>query len=294
MRGDEGVLMDFRPTGVAWLDNGKLLVVDQRYNAFHLFDTDGRRFRFIEFPRIISPTFYSGLCRLEDNVFFATGSHYHEKNDRRYLRGRSEMHKIVLEGESLGPDSVVDNYSPDRALRATRLYGQTPVQQMEITGIAMDAKHNRLFLGLSQPVSEKGTVLLFVGPLDKFLARDESIELEPLETNLIPPVEPACNVPTYLSDIAYVPGKGVVLLMTAEADGGFRFCSNQIWFMKGGFGPAKLVAQELAPGNRAAGIALRESGDWEYDVALVCDNNPDESKIPSRLVLLKGVHLKLR
>ena len=294
MRGDGGVLMDFEPTGVQWLDDDRLFVVDKRWNAFHIFDTQGRRFRFIEFPKVKSPAFYAGVAELEKNEFFAIGTHYHRKNNPRYLRQRAVIHKILLDGEFLKEGSVEDNYSPDLALRKTRLFGQTPREQMEISGIAFDKKHNRVFFSLKMPLDEKGEAIIFTGPLDKFLERDESMELERIKTELKPPIEPACQTQTYVSDIEYVPGRGLVLLLTAEAEGGFRFCSNQIWFLPGGFGKAKMVKHELAPQNRATGISLKQVDKWNYKAALVCDNDPEETKIPSRLVLIDSIQLKLR
>ncbi|MCA9795944.1 MAG: hypothetical protein KC910_29250 [Candidatus Eremiobacteraeota bacterium] len=295
LRGDEGVLMDLRPTGVEWLSKDRLFVVDQRWNAMHIFDTEGRRFRFIEFPRMIGPAFYAGTAHYKDNEYYVTGNHYHEKNNQRYLQQRAVIHKVIINGEELGAGSVEENYSPDMALRKTRLFGSTPTQQMEISGIAMDEKHNRLFLGLARPLTEKGTILMLTGPLDEFLERKESMEFDLLDTGIKPPTEPACGTQFYLSDIEYVPDRGVVCLLTAEASGGHRFCSNQIWFLKGGFGPGKMIRQELAPGNRATGIALMKVGDFDYKVAMVCDNDPEETKIPSRLIILdEPIRLQLR
>lgn len=294
MRGDEGVLMDFEPTGVQWLSPDRLFVVDKRWNAFHIFDTKGRRFRFIEFPKVTSPAFYASVAQLEKDVFFAIGTHYHNKNNPRYLRQRAVIHKIMLDGEFLKDGSVEENFSPDMGLRKTRLFGQTPREQMEISGIAFDKKHNRFFFSLKMPLDENGEAIIFTGPLDKFLERDPELELERVKTELKPPIEPACQTQTYVSDIEYVPGRGLVLLLTAEASGGFRYCSNQIWFLPGGFGKAKMVKHELAPQNRATGISLWQIDDWNYKAALVCDNNPEESKTPSRLVLVDNVQLKLR
>ncbi len=295
LRGDQGVLMDLRPTGVEWLPGDRLFVVDQRYNAFHIFDKEGRRFRFVEFPRMLGPAFYAGTARMDDSTFFVTGSHYHEKNNQRYLRQRAVIHKIQLRGEDLVEGSAETDYSPDIGFRKTRLYGSTPAEQMEISGMGMDQKHNRVFFGLRRPLSDAGNILLLVGPLDEFLARDKDIEFDLVDTGLKPPVEPACSTTFYLSDLEYIPGRGVVLLLTADADGGHRFCSNQIWFMKGGFPPAKLVRQEIAPGNRATGMALRKIDAWNYSAALVCDHDPEETGTPSRLILLEEpLKLKLR
>ncbi|MBI3926278.1 MAG: hypothetical protein HY319_12110 [Armatimonadetes bacterium] len=294
LHGESGILNELRPTGVVWLDSGRLFVVDRRYNAFAIFDTQGRRIGYIEPNREMALAEYSALGQLETNVLFAAGSHYHDKNNTRYLYPRSVIHRIEVTGSQMTPRSTEQNYTPDRALRATNYYGGSPKAQMEIQGIAFDEKHNRMWIGLSRPLAEDGTILIYEAPLDEFLARKEILELEPVKTGLKPEIEPSCGTQFYLSDLAYVPDKGLLLLLTSDTDQGRRFCSNQIWFMKGGFGPAKLVRKEIAPGNRATGMALWPKDKWTYRVALVADNNPEETKIPSRLILLEDLPLKLK
>lgn len=293
-RGPEGMLMEFRPSGAVWLDENRLFVVDNRFNAFGVFDTQGNRIRYIEHPQNLALAEYSAVAPLDDKTLFVTGSHYHEKNNTRYLYPRSVMHRLDLMGETVTASSADTNYSPDRALRATEYYGSSPKAQMQIQGLAIDQKHNRMWIGLSQPLAEDGTILIYQAPLDEFLERKETLEFERVKTEIKPEIEPACGTQFHLSDLVYVPDKGLVLLLTADADEGRRFCSNQIWFMKGGFGPAKLVGKEIAPGNRCTGIALWPTDKWNFRVALVADNNPEETRIPSRLILLDALRLNLK
>ena len=49
-RSDEGVMQDFRPTGVVWLAPDRLMVCDKRWNDFHTFDLTGRRYKLLSFP----------------------------------------------------------------------------------------------------------------------------------------------------------------------------------------------------------------------------------------------------
>ena len=296
MRGDTGLLMDLKPTGVKWLNDELVFVVDEQWNAFHLFDLKGRRYRFVEFPKIKSPAFYAGVAELGPQEFFVTGSHYHPKNRERYVWQRSVIHRILLRGEEVGEDSVTENYSPDFGFRKTRLYGSSPKKNMnmEVSGIAFDKKQRRVFFSLRRPLNEKGEAILLVGNLDEFLERKERMEFEIVSTELKPPIESSCSTQTYVSDIEYIAGRGLVMLLTAEADGGFRFCSNQIWFMPAGLRKPKLVKENIAPGNRATGIALRVVDKWSYQAVLVCNNNPKESNIPSRMLLVDDIRLKLR
>lgn len=298
MRGDEGVMMDFKPTGVEWFSDKLLFVVDEQWNAFHIFDLEGRRFRFVEFPKVKSPAFYAGVDTLEENEFFVTGCHYHKKNRPRYLWQRSVIHRITMEGEEVGEGSVEDNYSPDTGLRKTRLYGASPREQMEISGIAFDKKQKRVFFSLRQPLDEDGNAMIMVGKLDEFLERKKDMELEFLKTELKPPTEPTCKTQFYISDIDYVSGRGLVILLTTQMGEDqteeLKFCSNQIWFMPGGIHKARMLTKELAPGNRATGIALRPVDKWTYEAAVVCNNDPEYTKIPSRLFLIDGLKLKLR
>ncbi|MBI3927500.1 MAG: hypothetical protein HY319_18320 [Armatimonadetes bacterium] len=108
LHGDSGILNELRPTGVAWLDQGRLFVVDRRYNAFAIFDPQGRRIGYIEPNREMALAEYSALGQLEPNVLFAAGSHYHDKNNTRYLYPRSVMHRIEVTGSQMisRPSSV--------------------------------------------------------------------------------------------------------------------------------------------------------------------------------------------
>ncbi len=295
MRGDMGLLEDFGPTGAVFLNDGKVLVCDRRYTVFHIFDTDGRRFRFLDHPQKMGEANFSGLCWWKDNRYFVTGSHYHFKNNTRFVENRSIMHQIILLNEQLDPDSGKDNYHPDTALRATGYYGQSTETPGEITGMACDPKHNRIFFAFDKCLAKDGTLVLFEGPLDKFLARSNDFDLKFVKTDLKPAVDPATSTPYDLTDIAYVPDKGLVLLLSAEGNEGKQFGSNQLWFLKAGFGPARLVQKDLAPGNRGAGLAVRPGSKAdEYEAAVVCDNAMEDSRIPSRMLYLRGIRLPMR
>lgn len=294
MRGDMGLLEDFGPTGAVWVDNNRVLVCDRRYTVFHVFDLEGRRFRFLEHPQKTGEVNFSAMCHWKDNRYFVTGSHYHFKNSTRHVEARSLIHQIVLQPEQIDPESGKDNYHPDTALRATGFYGESTDTFGEITGMAFDPKHNRIFFGLDKCLAKDGTVVLLEGPLDKFLARSADFELKFLKSDLKPGIDPTTSTAYQLSDLAYVPDKGLVLLFNSETNESKSFGANQIWFMKGGFGPAKLVQKDLAVGNRGSGLAIRPSGKEEYEAAMVCDNNMEDSRIPSRLVHLTGLRLPMR
>jgi hypothetical protein len=150
MRGDMGLLEDFGPTGVVWMEDGKVLVCDRRYTVFHIFDTEGRRYRFLDHPQKMGEANFSALCHWKDNRYFVTGSHYHFKNSTRFVENRSIMHQIILQTEQLDPESGKENYRPDAALRSSGFYGESVESPGEITGIAMDVKHNRVFFGMDK------------------------------------------------------------------------------------------------------------------------------------------------
>jgi len=197
----------------------------------------------------------------------------------------------------LGEESAKENYRPDRALRSCGFYGESTDVNGEITGMAIDAKHNRVFFAFDKCLAKDGTVVLFEGAWDKFLARSDAFELKFVKTDLKPQVDPNTNTAYQLSDIAYIPDKGLALLLCSESNESKSFGFNQLWFMKGGFGPAKLVEKDLALGNRATGLAIRSGAGAAkdtYDTVLVCDNNMEDSRIPARLVFLKGLRLPQR
>jgi hypothetical protein len=294
MRGDMGLLEDFGPTGACWLDGNRVLISDRRYTVLHIFDLEGRRFRFLDVPQKLGEVNFSAICHWKDNRYFVPGSHYHVKNSTRFVENRSYIGQMVLEQEKLAEGSGKDNYRPDRALRASGFYGESTDTPGEITGMAMDPKHNRVFFGMDKVVAKDGTVVLLEGQLDKFLARSEDFDLKFVKTDLKPANDPNTGTPYQLADLAYIPDKGLLMLFNAETNESKNFGFNQIWFLKGGFGPAKLVSKDLAPGNRASGMAVRPSGKDEYEAVIVCDNNMEDSRIPSRLIHLKGLRLPMK
>lgn len=295
MRGDEGVLEDFGPRGAVFTPQGQILVCDRRYPVFHLFDLQGRRFRLLNHPQSVPEVNYNGLCSLKENQFLAMGSHWHEKNNTRYVSDRSWLHLMELSGEQFTPESGKVNLTPDRALRATGYFGESVKQPMEMTGIAADPKHNRIFICGSRNLSPQGDVLVFEGKLDLFLAQSKEFKLDLMKTSLKPEVEPSLGVPFFVSDMQYVPDKGLVLLLTSGTNDNRQFGSSQLWYMRGGFGPAKLLKKELAPGNRATGLAIRPINDkGDYQVVLVCDNNMEDSRIPSRMVVLPSIRFPVK
>lgn len=286
---DGAPLEDFGPTGVAWLPDGSLFVCDRRYNTFHIFDTRGRRLKYLGHPRgDIGHAWYNALARFDAKTFFAAGSHYHIENNVRYVNNRSVIHKLqpvwpTSPDREWGPDSGELNFSPDQALRATGYYGESPQVTIEVSGLAFDTRTGRYFLGCSQPRARDGTVLLWVGKTAELLRRPPRQTLAPVRTGL----KPAVGV--FLADLDYVPGKGLALLLTSATGEGdsLRFGSSQVWLLPGGHnGRARLLAKDVAPGNRATGMAWRAVGQGNYRVALVCDNDLETTKIPSRLVLL--------
>ena len=291
-RSDEGVMQDFRPTGVVWLAPDRLMVCDKRWNDFHTFDLTGRRYKLLSFPVRSRPLAqFSCLTPLDESTWFVAGSHYHEKNHVRFVSARSVVFRMWLDGEELHRDSAADDYEPDRALRATGNFGESTKTPLEMSGMAVDVKQKRIFFGVSQPLSSAGNILVYEGNLDRFLARDKNFELKELKTDLKPEVDPVCHGNYFLADMAYVPGEGLLLLLGSQGPDLRTFGTSQLWMLRGAFAPARLVLKDLAPGNRAGGLAVRHIKDRNYDIAITFDNDPGETLIPSRLLVLPGVKL---
>ncbi|MGI5843757.1 MAG: hypothetical protein ACOX9B_06235 [Candidatus Xenobium sp.] len=291
MRGDEGVLMDLRPTGAVYLAPNRILVTDSNNRQLHIFDLEGRRFRRLNLPRDMPSPSYSGIASLGEDAFLVCGDHFHEKNAVRFIHARSVLHRYVLQGEGWTRDSADTNFNPDATFRRTGHFGQTVKNPLKLEGIAVDSKQKRIFFGLSRPLGPDGSVLIYEARLDEVMARDRNLEFHDVKPQLIPEVETAVGQAFYLSDMCYVPGKGLLVLLASQSPDGRRFGSNQIWLLRGGFGPARLVGKEIAPGNRAAGLAVREEGKDTYEATLVCDNDPERTGMPSRLVTIRGLKL---
>ena len=286
LRGDTGVLKDFRPNAAAWLSEDRILMADLRYNNLQVFDTAGRRFRLFEAPSMKAPVQYVGFAKLPNDEYLALGSHYHQENHPRYRDQRSVIHRIHLVDESL--EQPEKNLSPTEALRRTRMWGSAPLRQLEFCGMAADVENNIAWFGLAKPKSEKGTLALLRCPLDKLLAGDPEIEFKEVDTGFTLPEDEPCGLPTYLSDIALLDDGSLLLLLTADDIEGKRFCSNSLWrWSPDGGGGATLVKENLALQNRAMGMAVRSLGDGRYKIALVCDNDTEATGLPAGLMVLE-------
>lgn len=286
LRGDMGVLKDFRPNAAVWLSDDRLLLADLRYNNLQIFDLEGRRFRLFEAPSIKAPVQYVGLAPLPDGEYLALGSHYHEQNHPRYRTQRSMMQRIHLEGEDL--QQPEHNLSPVESLRRTRMWGASPLRQLEFCGLALDAERNIAWFGLARPQGEEsGTLRLLRCPLDKLLAEDPDLEFKEVDTGFVLPPDGPSGQPAYLADIAILDDGSLLLLTTADDIEGHRFCSNTLWRWSPETKEMMMLRDELAMQNRAKGMAVRSLGDGTYKVALVCDNDTELTGLPATLMVLE-------
>lgn len=287
LRGDMGVLKDFRPNAAAWLSENRLLLADLRYNNLQIFDLEGRRFRLFEAPSIKAPVQYVGLASLPNDDFLALGSHYHEQNHPRYLSQRSQLQRIHLSGEDLQQSE--HNLSPLGALRRTRWWGSTPTKALEFCGLALDSNHNLAWFGLVRPKSDDEALELLSCPLDKLLAEDPDLDFQKVDTGFKLPADGPSGRPTYLSDLATLDDGSLLLLLTADDFEGRRLCSNSLWHWDPKTKKTSMVRDGLAMQNRAMGMAVRSLGRGVYKVALVCDNDTELTGIPASLVVLDDV-----
>ncbi|MGM9998779.1 MAG: hypothetical protein ACI38Q_05245 [Candidatus Bruticola sp.] len=290
MRGDDGVLMDFRPSGISFLSRNRLLVCDENSQQMHIFDTEGRRFRRLGVPRTFSQPRYTGLCNLEDNKFFVVGSHHHINNNTRFLWARGVLHYYELRGERFTDNSAENNYDPEIAWRNTGFFGESAKQRLKVEGIACNPVNDTLYFALSQPVNPDESVIVYKASLNQIIERKKKTNFEILKTNLKPGLDASLNEPFILTDIYYVQDKGLLFLLSSKtADERFSGTS-QIWYQPDGSEEARLIADEIAPGNFGSGLAAFKVGNT-YNIGVVFDNNPAQNETPSRFMLLEDVDI---
>lgn len=287
MRGDRGVLDDFHPNAAVWLSDDRLLVSDVRYNNLQIYDLEGRRFRLFDAPALKAPAQYIGLAKVDDDHFLALGSHYHEKNHPRYRDQRSVLTHFRLDGEDLELEDFKKNISPRESLRRTRMWGATPVRQLEFCGIALAPEEDLAWFGLTKPSSEQGTLSLLKCSLKQLLEQDPNLEFTEVDTGWTLPEDGPCGKPSFLSDLATLDDGSFLFLITAQDLEGKRFCSNSLWHWTPGGGPPEQVGDSLAPQNRAMGMAVRSLGNDQYRIALVCDNDTEETGLPATMIVLQ-------
>lgn len=290
LRGDQGPLTQFQPHAALWLSEDRILMSDIRFNNLQIFDTQGRRFRIFDAATNKGPAQFVGLSQLGPEDFLALGSHYHEKNHPRFQDMRSRLHRFTLnlEKEELNLDDFKSNLSPQEPLRYTRMWGATPLRQLEFCGLDVNQDEDIAWFGLTRPLSEEGNLLLLRCSLKSLLENDERLRFTEVDTGFKLPAEERCQRPTYLTDLKVLDDGSILLLLSADDVAGKRFCTNSLWRWVPG-GVATLVKKDLAAENRATGMALRSLGGGQYKVALVCDNAYDETSIPPRLVILEQV-----
>lgn len=291
LRGDDGVLRELRPSGVAFISPERLLICDSADQQLHIFDNEGRRFRRLVIPRKLSQPKYSGIALLSENKYLVVGDHYQNNNYTRFLRARSVLHQYELRSERFTDDSAKVNYDPEIALRNTGKWGENVLDNhMKIDGIACDPDNNFIYFALSQPLNKDESAIIYKAPLDQVLEKKSKIKLEVLDLGLVPGLDSSLNEPFVVTDISYVPHKGLLILTSSKtADERFNG-SSQIWFAGDGSDTVRLVAEEIAPGNFAAGIAAIEDNGL-YNIAVVFDNNPQLNDTPSRLMVINGIEL---
>lgn len=287
LRGDRGVLESYQPNGAVWLSEDRILVADKRFNNFQIFDTQGRRYLLFDAQSLSAPVQYTGLTRLDETTFLAVGSHYHEKNHPRYRKQRSQLHRFRLIGEDLILSDFSEDYSPVESFRMLRLWGETPLRQMEVAGLGVDEERDLIWFGLSTPLSEQGQLLLLSASLKEVLARKPGLVVNEVNTEFRLPEEERCGRPTYLTDLSVLEDGSLLVLLTSDDLEAKRFCSSSLWRIRPGHA-AERLRHDLAPGERATGMALLPLGEGSYRVALVCDNEPETTGIPSKLVILEA------
>ncbi len=288
MRGERGIIPDYQPNAAVWLSEDRILVADKRFNNMQIFDTEGRRYRLYDAPRISAPVQYVGMARLDEQTFLAVGSHYHDKNHPRYLSQRSQLHKFRLLDEDLILGDFEENISPVESFRMLRLWGATPLRQMEIAGLGVDVARDKIWFGLRQPASEDGNLSLLTASLKEVLEEKKDLEVREVDTSFRLPLEERCQRQTYLTDLEVLDDGSLLLLLTADDLEAKRFCTNSLWRWRPGRS-AERIADDLAPGERATGMAVASLGNGSYRVALVCDNEPQETNnMPAKLVILSS------
>lgn len=290
MRGDDGVLMDFRPSGLAFLSRNRILVSDEANQQLHIFDTEGRRFRRLVIPRVLSQPRYSGLCNLEDNKFFVVGSHFHVNNNVRFLWARGVLHYYELRNERLTDNSAKNNYDPEMAWRNTGYFGENNNTHVKVEGIACNPVEDAIYFGVSQPVNKDESVLVYKASLNGIIERNKKLRFEVHPTNLAPGLDASINEPFILTDIFHVPDRGLLFLVSSKTADERTNGTSQIWFQADGSTEPRLIADGIAPGNFATGIAAYKVGNT-YNIGLVFDNNPAQNDIPSRFLLLEDVSI---
>ena len=290
LRGDDGVLMNFRPTGISFLSRDRVVICDGNSPQLHIFDVEGRRFRRLAEPRTMSQPRYTGLCNLEDNKFFVVGSHHHVQNNVRFLWARGVLHYYELRNERFTDNSAETNYDPELAWRRTGFFGENAKERLRVEGVTCDQVSDSLYFALSQPVNPDESVLIYRISLQDVINRKKRLRFETLPTSLIPGLDPTINEPFVLTDIFHVPDRGLLLLVSSKTPDERRAGTSQIWFQPDGSSQARLVADNIAPGNFASGIAAYQVG-ATYNLGLIFDNDPELTTTPSRFLLLEDISL---
>lgn len=291
LRGDDGILYNLRPTGISFISPNRILLCENDDQRLHIFDTEGRRFKRLNIPRDISNPCYSALTKLSQDNFLAIGSHSHINNDVRLLNNHSVMHLYTLRGEMLTGESAKVDYDPIVALRKTGYLGTYAERRMHVSGLAVAPEANKMYISLSQPLEEDGSVIIYEANLEEVLACDKRAKFTQHNYGIFPRADETTEQYYRVTDICHISGRGLLILMASAKPNGYAFGANQLWLKPDNSEEAYLLAEDIAPGNYGSAVDARVNENGSYTIVIAFDNDPGKTSTPSRLMVLENINL---
>jgi hypothetical protein len=293
---DGRVDLVIEPSGVP-LGDGRRVLVAHKAGPLHVVDvaTGSLVGAPLGSPKFPPPTEggpkWTGMALDSEGNYYLVGSHSGKSDEER------AAHSAVVRFRLRGGDTpAIDDASVVRwdisrsleaALRAQGL-DAARVAEREVEGLAVREGGGQLVIGLRKPDDK---VRAFAVDITAAPSPDAALELRPLFTFEAGRRE---GVAAQLTSLAYVPAMGgfVVLTATVGADNAFR--GNTIWYVANGERRQALQYETFEVGMKAGCVAVLgvkgAGGRTEIKLLITYDNDPQVTKIPSRLQTALLVH----
>lgn len=263
-------------SGVAEFE-GHLFIVNDKDNYLYVADPEDsdHTLKLIEVPKFgqTRAKFEDIAFHRESGYFYVTGPHYLTKPGyQRVLRFKLEATDDVWKPTPAETLPISDNILPY----------MSRVSSVEGLAVAGPRDAPRLYAGIRSRTPGRFTILEFRWEKSEFLP-DSSHEID------IVPTHAATNVPYHLSGLTAKSESELLVLASSEDDNN-GFHGNRIHTIDMATWKQVRVTREFEVAQKAEGIATWRTSGGREKTAIVFDNDREDTKQPSRLLVTSSIN----
>lgn len=264
-------------SGVAEFE-GHLVIVNDRDNALYIADPEilSRQLTVIEVPELPPDRakFEDVSFHKESGYFYAIGAHFCAKEQYQQTI-RFKLEKDKGEWKPTKPERL--EISEEILGIICQLPERSSIEGIAVTGSDLNPS---LYVGVRTP--GRFLILEFSKDRSKFKL-GHTHEIVPRESN-------PSGTPYHLSGLAVASETSLLILATTE-DNTNGFHGNRLYIVDRRDWTVKSVTPEFAIAQKAEGVTIWGDNETGQRVAIVFDNDQEDTKQPSR-ILIGPSHLK--